>query len=598
MTPEQFTERVQAGTRMAEVAVTSVLADGYARALRSIAGDVARRFKRQATSLTAAFDPTQHPHRPGGDQRGGEWAPKPVTVYHGTGKGGRVLDIGLKEWDDLLFVTRDRAVAEHYADRHLDSEVRTLELVPGAKIVKTTLDPIDYTPERLVAEVRRARAEGADAIEFGGGIGIAVLNKDKALTAAGPREYADEQPEPKFILPNPQELVPKAALAAAIEKRTREIRAQVVAVTVGGILTEAGIEFDVGGIFARRILDDVGARLRDADLSTRDAIRTVIDRAQAEGWTVPETAGAIKAHITELADSTAIQLARTDLIGTSNASAIAAARIVFSGQQGIVKRWLATEDERTRPTHVDADGQVVPLGSGFTVGTSRLDYPGDPSGPDAEVCNCRCTLLFEEEGLLAAAWRGITAAFDPAKHPHEPGGSSKGGQWAAKVGVTPYRPDDDPKGFYDSGKYKTFTDSLGPTADKYDVTIDGQQKVSGFWQGDQEPSLALDVHDGEDGVRRFAEDLRSTWDQDAVLLFHPDDAGEDLAYRLDAEGDVAGALTEAGVDGATIYDGGVEIIGGKGDAAKVAQVAESLGVDPADVKVRAGRLSFVERPLH
>ena len=60
------------------------------------------------------------------------------------------------------------------------------------------------------------------------------------------------------------------------------------------------------------------------------------------------------------------------------------------------KRWLATEDGRTRPTHRHADGQVRPLSQPFQVGEAALMYPGDPSGPPHEVIFCRCALLIED----------------------------------------------------------------------------------------------------------------------------------------------------------------------------------------------------------
>jgi hypothetical protein len=59
--------------------------------------------------------------------------------------------------------------------------------------------------------------------------------------------------------------------------------------------------------------------------------------------------------------------------------------------------WLATDDKRTRETHVTADGQRVPVGSRFIVGGAELAFPGDPSGPPQEVIQCRCTMLLVEE---------------------------------------------------------------------------------------------------------------------------------------------------------------------------------------------------------
>jgi uncharacterized protein with gpF-like domain len=58
--------------------------------------------------------------------------------------------------------------------------------------------------------------------------------------------------------------------------------------------------------------------------------------------------------------------------------------------------WLAVRDDRTRETHVAADGQTQPLAKSFVVGDSRLAYPGDPGAPPAEIINCRCTQVFSE----------------------------------------------------------------------------------------------------------------------------------------------------------------------------------------------------------
>lgn len=93
----------------------------------------------------------------------------------------------------------------------------------------------------------------------------------------------------------------------------------------------------------------------------------------------------------------AMTIAVTEANRANNAGALAAG---FQAQQiekiPLSKRWLATEDGRTRPDHKEADGQRVPLGQPFIVGNFPLMFPGDPSGPPHQVIFCRCTMLVED----------------------------------------------------------------------------------------------------------------------------------------------------------------------------------------------------------
>lgn len=60
----------------------------------------------------------------------------------------------------------------------------------------------------------------------------------------------------------------------------------------------------------------------------------------------------------------------------------------------IRKTWTATEDDHTRESHLDADGQTVPNDETFTVGGAELMFPSDPEGPPQEVINCRCVCVY------------------------------------------------------------------------------------------------------------------------------------------------------------------------------------------------------------
>ncbi|HMM95386.1 phage portal protein [Phycicoccus sp.] len=79
--------------------------------------------------------------------------------------------------------------------------------------------------------------------------------------------------------------------------------------------------------------------------------------------------------------------------------AMNAASLLGAGQAGAVrKRWLATDDERTRHTHREAEGQVQPIGQPFIVGGVALICPGDPTGGAttiSEWINCRCTMIYQ-----------------------------------------------------------------------------------------------------------------------------------------------------------------------------------------------------------
>jgi hypothetical protein len=84
------------------------------------------------------------------------------------------------------------------------------------------------------------------------------------------------------------------------------------------------------------------------------------------------------------------RIVTTAVTGSMNEASVTAAAAA-----GVTKKqWLAAHDTRTRPTHRAADGLIVGMDDAFHVGAADLEYPGDPSGPAAEVINCRCTLLF------------------------------------------------------------------------------------------------------------------------------------------------------------------------------------------------------------
>lgn len=110
----------------------------------------------------------------------------------------------------------------------------------------------------------------------------------------------------------------------------------------------------------------------------------------AEGESIEELRDRL-VSVVGLTEKRATVVARTEVISASNAGSLA--MVQYSDFTG-TKTWLATDDMRTRPTHVVAEGQTVGLEEPFSVGKSSLQFPGDPSGLPEEVIQCRCTLLY------------------------------------------------------------------------------------------------------------------------------------------------------------------------------------------------------------
>ncbi len=160
----------------------------------------------------------------------------------------------------------------------------------------------------------------------------------------------------------------------------------------------AGLVLEVKEDFAqtmrRRALryiqqETVRRRIQQVTETTRRQIVRAVDDGYRQGAPLPEVASSIRSLIPAIARYRADAIARTETHGAANYGSNEAAK-----ETGLPLRreWLAAEDERTRESHAEADGQIVGMEDAFKVGNSLLMYPGDPSAPPEEVVNCRCTL--------------------------------------------------------------------------------------------------------------------------------------------------------------------------------------------------------------
>lgn len=88
-------------------------------------------------------------------------------------------------------------------------------------------------------------------------------------------------------------------------------------------------------------------------------------------------------------EARATLIARTEATSVANYGGLSA--LTYEGVE--TKVWVSAGDARTRDTHREAVWQEVPITGKFAVGAALLAYPGDPTGPPEEVCNCRCTII-------------------------------------------------------------------------------------------------------------------------------------------------------------------------------------------------------------
>ena len=143
----------------------------------------------------------------------------------------------------------------------------------------------------------------------------------------------------------------------------------------------------------QRILEDSGL-----PVMVYEDVRNLLRRAAREGWGERKTKielGIMLGTSRRKGEATTAYAARLRTLARTAATANAAYRMATSDlarKRGRL-RWVTVHDNRVRPTHAAADGQVQDLGTPFHVGDAYLLYPGDPAGPLKETANCRCILI-------------------------------------------------------------------------------------------------------------------------------------------------------------------------------------------------------------
>lgn len=136
-------------------------------------------------------------------------------------------------------------------------------------------------------------------------------------------------------------------------------------------------------------------------------VRSAITQGILQGESIDGIANRI-AGPTGMSMGSAIRVARTATTGAENGGRVDYYRKI-SKELGItiLKKWMSTEDARTRPQHASRNGVSIPIDEEFAPG---LSFPGDPHGQGLEVYNCRCTLVAdmpEAQAFIDAADKSL-----------------------------------------------------------------------------------------------------------------------------------------------------------------------------------------------
>ncbi len=146
------------------------------------------------------------------------------------------------------------------------------------------------------------------------------------------------------------------------------------------------------------------ARIPKLLSNTNKIIQSVISDGIKEGKGIDEISSAIRKHEPGFNKARAVRVARTEVISASNLGTLEGGLTVDPEMK---KEWIATNDDKTRESHMAADGQVQNIKEPFDVGGFKLMFPGDTSlgAPPSETVNERCTI-----GFLPVDKRELTGA--------------------------------------------------------------------------------------------------------------------------------------------------------------------------------------------
>ena len=157
-------------------------------------------------------------------------------------------------------------------------------------------------------------------------------------------------------------------------------------------------------------------------------INQIITDGYRSGKGINDVANSLNQRFDQLTSWESKRIARTEIHNSHNTA------VMDTYQELGVEytMWIAAEDERTRDSHLEINGEIIPMGGEYSNG---LKYPGDTSGDIEEWINCRCSNApfvvpygfmapsfspFREDDLIKVDTKPITPEPEPVETPVSP----------------------------------------------------------------------------------------------------------------------------------------------------------------------------------
>lgn len=127
-------------------------------------------------------------------------------------------------------------------------------------------------------------------------------------------------------------------------------------------------------------------------------VQSALTQGILQGDSIPNIAKRLE-RVTDMDANAAVRNARTMTTSAENGGRQAVYEEAEAMGIELEKTWVATLDDRTRDSHVELDGQTIPVDEKFKNADGELMFPADPDGTPENVYNCRCTMVTSVKGF-------------------------------------------------------------------------------------------------------------------------------------------------------------------------------------------------------